>query len=77
MTHDNKTEFFILFFSLYWLAAEFKMWLSFILQKEKKKKKKENYQLAKKKATNDICLISFQNLEPEIYPFYRRLNLIH
>lgn len=53
------------------------MWLSFILQKEKKKKKKENYQLAKKKATNDICLISFQNLEPEIYPFYRRLNLIH
>ena len=38
MTHDNKTEFFILFFSLYWLAAEFKMWLSFILQKEKEVK---------------------------------------
>ena len=52
------------------------MGLSFTLPK-KKKKKKEKYQLAKKKATNDICSTSFQNLEPEIYPFYRRLNLIN
>lgn len=47
------------------------------LHYQKKKKKKRKKQVAKRKTSNDICSTSSQNLEPEIYSFYRKPNFIH